>query len=89
MDIRNENEISSITIDGEPDVIWYNQHKNLLYCAIGNPGLIEVIDTRKFVSREKIKIEEGAHTFAFNLNKQTLYSFLPQSCRVAVFAETD
>ncbi|MHB8602545.1 MAG: YncE family protein [Nitrosotalea sp.] len=88
MDIRDGREISSVSIGGEPDVIWYNKSRRRLYCAIGKPGIIEVIDTKEFVISEGIKTEEGAHTLAFNSSKQILYTFLPKSCRVAVYEET-
>ncbi len=88
MDIENGCEISSISIGGEPDVIWHNHSGKRLYCAIGKPGIIEVIDTKEFVISEGIKTEEGAHTLAFDSNRQCLYSFLPKSCRVAVYEET-
>ncbi len=80
-------EILSTSISGEPDVIWNNRHRKRLYCAIGKPGVIEVIDTKEFVVSESIKTEEGAHTLTFNPDKQYLYSFLPKSCRVAVYEE--
>lgn len=88
IDIDNGHEISSVPIGGEPDVIWYNQSRRRLYCAIGKPGIIEVIDTKEFVISEEIKTEEGTHTLAFNSSKQFLYAFLPKSCRIAVYEET-
>lgn len=88
IDIKNGREISSVSIGGEPDVIWYNKSRRRLYCAIGKPGIIEVIDSKEFVISERIKTEEGAHTLAFNSNTHLLYAFLPKSCRVAVYEET-
>ena len=87
IDIASGCEISSISIGGEPDVIWYNQSRKRLYCAIGKPGIMEVIDTKEFVISEGVRTEEGAHTLAFNPSKQLLYAFLPKSCRVAVYEE--
>lgn len=88
IDIENGREISSVSIGGEPDVIWYNKSRRRLYCAIGKPGIIEVIDSKEFAISERIKTEEGAHTLAFNSNTQLLYAFLPKSCRAAVYEET-
>ena len=77
-----------IPIAGEPDVVWYNHNKHYLYCAIGKPGIIDVIDTNKMTLAEEIYTEEGAHTFAFDNSRQQLIAFLPHSCRVAVYRET-
>lgn len=51
-----------IPIAGEPDVVWYNSKKRRLYCAIGNPGVIDVIDTNKMTLAEEIHTEEGTHS---------------------------
>lgn len=91
LDLKKENairETALIPIAGEPDVIWYNPNKHYLYCAIGKPGIIDVIDTNKITLAEEIHTEEGAHTFAFDNSRQQLYAFLPHSCRVAVYNET-
>ena len=57
-------------------------------CAIGKPGVIDVIDIHKMTLVEEIHTEEGAHTFAFDNARQRLYAFLPHSCRAAVYKET-
>jgi DNA-binding beta-propeller fold protein YncE len=88
LDVSTDREIAVVSIGGGPDVIWLNRERYRLYCAIGNPGLIEVIDTHKLVVDEKVKTEEGAHTFAFDTKRQRLYAFLPKSCRMAVYKET-
>ena len=90
LDLKKENPIrgtASIPIAGEPDVVWYNPNRHYLYCAIGNPGVIDVIDTDKMALAEEIHTEEGAHTFAFDNVRQQLYAFLPHSCRVVVYKE--
>jgi len=88
LDISTGHEEAVVPIGGSPDVIWLNTAKHRLYCAIGRPGVIEVIDTEKLVVDEKVNTEEGAHTFAFDKKRQRLYAFLPKSCRVAVYKET-
>ena len=83
LDMKNKgHEIGSVSIAGEPDVIWNNQNKGRLYCAIGKPGVIDVIDTHTMTLAEEIHTEEGAHTFAFDNIRQLLYAFLPDSCCV-------
>ena len=87
LDVIARREKAAVPIGGEPDVIWYNRDKHLLYCAIGRPGLIEVIDTKELVVNERVMTEEGAHTLTFDEKRQKLYAFLPKSCRAAVYGE--
>jgi DNA-binding beta-propeller fold protein YncE len=87
LDVATGKEITTIPISGEPDAIWHNPKSNLLYCAIGKPGVVEVIDTAKLAVIERIETEEGAHTLAFDKARQRLYVFLPRSCRVSIYQE--
>jgi len=87
LDISMRREKNVIPIRGGPDVVWLNRERHRLYCATGNPGIIEVIDTRKLVVDERVKTEEGAHTFTFDAKRQRLYAFLPRSCRAAIYEE--
>jgi len=88
LDVSTEHEDAVVPIGGGPDVIWLNTPRHRLYCAIGKPGVIEVIDTEKLTVIEKINTEEGAHTFTFDKKRQRLYAFLPKSCSAAIFDET-
>jgi len=88
LDVSTGHEEAVVPIGGSPDVIWLNTEKHRLYCAIGRPGVIEVIDTEKLVVDEKVNTEEGAHTFTFDKKRQRLYAFLPKSCNMAVYKET-
>lgn len=88
LDLNAGREISTIPIAGEPDVIWNNPRRERLYCAIGRPGVIDVIDTRRLRLIEEIQTEGGAHTLAFDLKRQRLYSFLPGTCHVSVYEES-
>ena len=87
LDIKTGDEITTIPISGEPDVIWYNVLRERLYCAVGKPGVIEVIDMKRLTVDEEVTTEEGCHTLAFDQGKQRLYAFLPQSCSAAVYEE--
>jgi len=88
LDSNTWREKAAIPISGEPDVIWCNHDRHRLYCSIGRPGLIEVIDTKELNVKERITMEEGAHTSTFDRKRQRLYAFLPKSCRAAVYKET-
>jgi len=87
LDISTGREEAVVPIGGGPDVIWLNIDRHRLYCAIGKPGVIEVIDTEKSVVYEEVDTEEGAHTFTFDKKRQRLYAFLPRSCRTAIYEE--
>jgi DNA-binding beta-propeller fold protein YncE len=87
LDIDTGKEIATIPISGEPDATWYNPKRNRLYCAIGKPGVVDVIDTIGLVVDEQIRTEEGAHSTAFDRVRQHLYVFLPGSCRASVYGE--
>jgi len=87
VDISAGHEEAVVQIGRGPDVCWLNTEKNRFYCAIGRPGVIEVIDTRKMMIVERVSTEEGAHTFTFDRKRQSLYAFLPQSCRASIYQE--
>jgi hypothetical protein len=87
LDIHGEKEIAHIPLSGGPGVLWLNRAKGRLYCAIGEPGVIDVIDAAKLSPSEKVPTEEGAHTLAFDGKKQRLYSFLPNTNCVTVYSE--
>jgi DNA-binding beta-propeller fold protein YncE len=87
LDLVTGREVARTPIAGEPDVVWCNPSRNRIYVAIGNPGLIEVIDTRFLTPVEKVPTEEGAHTTAFDRTRQRLYVFQPRTCRAAIYDE--
>lgn len=88
LDVSTGHEEAVVSIREGPDVIWLNPDRRRLYCAIGKPGIIEVVDTQKLVVAERVNTEEGTHTFTFDKKRQRLYAFLPESCRAIVYKET-
>lgn len=89
LDLGSGAELAEVPIAGVPDAVWYNAERELLYVAIGDPGLVEVIDTATMTRRERIETETGAHTTAFDHARQQLAVFLPGTCRVALFHESE
>ncbi len=87
LDLETGKEIATVSIPGEPDAIWHNPRRKRLYCAIGRPGVVDVIDTREFVVDEQMNTEGGAHTTALDQARQRLYVFLPGSCRASAYEE--
>jgi DNA-binding beta-propeller fold protein YncE len=88
IDLASGKELAAITIAGEPDAIWFNPLRQRLYVGIGNPGLLDIVDTERLIRLESIPTEPGAKTSAFDVKRQRLYVFLPRSCATAVFEET-
>jgi DNA-binding beta-propeller fold protein YncE len=87
LDLTSDREVACVPIGGEPDAIWFNARANLLYVAIGNPGIVDVVDCQRTAIVERVTTEPGAHTTAFDAQRQRLYVFLPGSSRAAVFEE--
>jgi DNA-binding beta-propeller fold protein YncE len=58
-----------------------------LYVAIGDPGIVDVIDIATMRRAEVVPTESGAHTLALDRKQNKVYAFLPRSHRAAVFVD--
>ena len=87
VNLKDGKELGAVPLSGEPDVLWSNPAKNRIYCAIGSPGVIDVIDTKELAQKEIVTTEEGAHTLTFDAKRQRLYAMLPESQCAAVYSE--
>jgi DNA-binding beta-propeller fold protein YncE len=74
-------------LSGIPDVIFLNPAMNHVYVAIGDPGVIDVFDSISLAKLETVPTEKGAHTIAFDAQRNKVYAFLPQTHRAKVFVE--
>jgi len=72
---------------GVPDVVFLNAALARLYVAIGDPGVVEVFDTRALRRVETVVTEKGAHTLAFDAARNLLYALLPATHRAAVYVD--
>ena len=88
LDLSTGREAACVPISGEPDAVWYNPQRHLLYVAIGKPGLVDVIDAVAMGRCDQVMTEEGAHTTAFDGLRQRLAVYLPRTCRAAIYEET-
>jgi DNA-binding beta-propeller fold protein YncE len=88
LDLEDGREVGQVAIAGAPDAIWYNARHERLYVAIEAPGVVDVINTQTMTLEEEVVTERGAHTTAFDPDRQRLYVFLPATCRVALYNET-
>jgi DNA-binding beta-propeller fold protein YncE len=80
--VRSEHAIS-----GVPDVVFLNAAFKHLYVAVGDPGVIDVFDTETMRCLESVPTERGAHTIGFDAERNTVYAFLPDSHRAAVYRD--
>ncbi len=74
-------------LSGAPDVIFFNPALQHLYVAVGDPGVIDLIDTHELRKIETIPTQKGAHTIAYNDELNKVYAFLPQTHQAAVFTD--
>jgi DNA-binding beta-propeller fold protein YncE len=79
--------LGDVPLSGTPDVIFLHPQYERLYVAIGDPGVLDVIDIGTMRRLEVVPTEAGAHTLALDRNRSKVYAFLPQSHRAAVFAD--
>jgi DNA-binding beta-propeller fold protein YncE len=79
--------LGDVRLSGAPDVIFLNPRLGRLYVAIGDPGVIDVIDIAAMRREEVVPTESGAHTLALDRKRNKVYAFLPRSHRAAVFVD--
>ncbi len=77
--------LAEAPLSGTPDVVWFNRKRRELYVAVGDPGVIDVFDTRSMKRLGTVATEKGAHTTALSPAGDRLYAFLPQTHRAAIF----
>lgn len=75
------------TLSGTPDAIFYNEKRQHLYVAVGDPGVVDVFDTPRTRLADTVKTERGAHTISYNLGTGKVYALLPETHRAAVFVD--
>jgi DNA-binding beta-propeller fold protein YncE len=80
--------LGDVGLSGAPDVIFLLQRSfGRLYVAVGDPGVIDVIDVETMRREEVVTTEAGAHTLALDRKRNKVYAFLPESHRAAIFHE--
>ncbi len=76
-----------VALSGVPDVVFLHPELRRLHVAVGDPGVIDVVDINRMVRLETVRTEAGAHTFALDRRSRKIYAFLPRSHRAAVFRD--
>jgi DNA-binding beta-propeller fold protein YncE len=77
--------LGDASLSGPPDVIFLHSQAGHLYVAIGDPGVIDVVDIHTMRREAVMPTEAGAHTLALDRKRSKVYAFLPQTHRAAVF----
>ncbi len=77
----------SSDLSGPPDVIFYNSRKDHLYVTVGDPGVIEVYDTKSMGRVQAVNTERGTHTIAYDSETDKVYAFMPETHRASVYVD--
>lgn len=85
LDLSSRRVQTKTKLAGPPDVLWYNQRQDLVYCSIGDPGVLQVFDGKTVEMMQQFETEYGSHTLTFDENMQKLYTFLPESASVGIY----
>ena len=89
LDARSGKVLGQNPLSGSPDVVFFDRVRNRLYVAVGDPGVIDVFDTKAMEKLGSVATEIGAHTFALAPAGDQLYAFLPASHRAAIYQIAD
>ncbi len=81
--------VGGADLAGAPDVIFLHARRHRLYVAVGDPGLVEVFDTRSLERVQTVATEEGAHTLALDAERDTVYALLPTTHRAVVYVDDE
>jgi len=87
LDARSGKTLGTLDLSGPPDVVFLNHEPARLYVAIGEPGVIDVIDIAAWKRIEVTPTERGAHTIALDEGSHRVYAFLPRTHRASVFED--
>jgi DNA-binding beta-propeller fold protein YncE len=85
LDARSGRILGERPLSGGPDVVFFHRRRQQLYVASGDPGMVDVFDTRSLDRIGRFETERGAHTTALDADRDRLYVFLPQSHRAAIY----
>jgi len=89
IDARSGVVLGLLDLSGPPDVVFLSQSLAHLYVAIGDPGVIDVVDIGAWKTCETVPTGRGAHTIALDHESNRVYAFLPQTHQASVFQDGD
>jgi DNA-binding beta-propeller fold protein YncE len=85
LDAHSGKILSQNPLSGAPDVVFFDRVHKRLYVAAGDPGTIDVFDTKTMQKLASAATEKGSHTFALAPAGDEVYAFLPMSHRAAIY----
>ena len=85
LDARSGKILGQNPLSGSPDVVFFDRVHKRLYVAVGDPGTIDVFDTKSMEKLGTVETEPGAHTFALAPTGDQIYAFLPRSHRAVIY----
>src|SRR5256886_14018214 len=85
MSVDSGEVVKTVDLSGVPDVVFLNVNLQHVYVAVGEPGVIDVIDAGNCQRMATVKTEPGAHTIGFDAARNTAFAFRPQSHSAAVY----
>ncbi len=65
------------SLSGAPDVLWTDPATSRLYCAVGDPGTVDVFDLASLRPVQSVPTAEGAHTLTVDPRRNEVHVFLP------------
>jgi len=80
--------LNRMPISGVPDVVFFHPALQRLYVAVGDPGVIDVIDTASMTHAQIVTTERGGKTTALDAAHDKLYVFVPEGHRAAVLIDS-
>ena len=80
--------VGDVALAGAPDVIFLDQVLGRVYVAIGDPGLVQVVDVLDRSIDETVATELGAHTLALDPARHRVYVFLPMTHRAVILEDS-
>lgn len=79
--------LGTVALPGAPDVLMHDPGLGHLYIAIGEPGVICVVDSDRLDVLETVPTERGAHTLGIDPQSHAIYAFLRESEGAAVYLD--
>lgn len=74
-------------LSGVPDVLWVNRNLGHLYCAIGEPGIVDVFRLAGVDRTDRVATALGTHTLTVDPRRNELHVFAPGSHEDLVLSE--
>src|SRR5438034_6698121 len=72
MSVDSGEVVKTVDLSGVPDVVFLNVNLQHVYVAVGDPGVIDVIDAENCQRITTVKTEPGAHTIGFDAARNTV-----------------